>query len=208
VPAHEFKNANRNAVAPYMQTFNLPLRWELASTAITGTGGLQAICADVESEGGVGSPNGFHFTAANTADVSTSTARKAAIAIRPRATYNGVVNRMVILPEDVVAIVASQSHLIEIVYNPVLGGGTWAPADPSSGVEVGIGHTVTGGTKIDSFFLAASASARTTGTARIDSQYPVTLDAAGANPRAIAVVVSTFTGTGTARAAINWKEIR
>jgi hypothetical protein len=207
IPVHEFQNANRNAVAPYMQTFNLPVRYEITSPTATGT--LQAICCDVESEGGVGSPNGFRFSAANAADVNTSGTRTHVLSIRPKATYNGVVNRMVILPEQIAAIVGSQSHLVEVLYNATLNGGTWTSASARSGVEVGLGHTITDpGTVIESYFAAASAAARSTTAATVDSQYPIVLDIGGANPRAITVAATTFTGTGTARASVNWKEVR
>ena len=207
--AHQFLNANRNAVAPYMQTFSLPVRYEIANTSTSAGGTFQIICCEVESEGGVGSPNGFLFSAANTADVATSSTRAHVLSIRPAATYSGHVNRQVVVPIDIGVIAAGAAVLVEVFYASVLTGGSWGTIANSS-VEIGTGQTITtAGTPVEAFFVASGAgTTRGSGSATIDSQYPLVLDAAGANPRALTIAATAVSGTGTARAAINWKEIR
>lgn len=209
VVAHQFLNANVNPVAPYMQTFNLPVRWRVAATGATAGATLQAICCDVESEGGVGSPNGYTFAGINAGDVNTSTTRAHVLSIRPAATYNNITNRTYVIPLQVDVQAAGNTVLVEVFHATALTGGAWAAADTASAVEVGTGQTLgTLGKRVDAFFVAASAQARGSNAATIADSYPLTLDAAGANPQALTVTATTVTGTGTVRAALRWKEIR
>lgn len=210
IGAHQFLNANRNAVAPYMQTFNLPVRYEIANTDTSAGGTFQIICCDVETEGGVGSPNGFLFSAANAADVNTSGTRAHVLSIRPAATYSGHVNRQVIIPRELAVITASAPALIEVLYASTLTGGSWTVAHGSSSVEYGTGQTIAAaGVPVEQFFVASGGGAtRGAGDATIDSQYPLVLDAAGANPRALTIAATALNGNGTVRTALNWKEIR
>ena len=107
-------------------------------------------------------------------------------------------------------IVASQACLVEIMYGAVMTGGTWTAANTNSAVEFGVGQAIsTPGVVVDSFFTAAGAGvSRGTGSAGVDSQLPLALSIAGDSPQALTIAATTLTGTGTARAAIGWKEIR
>jgi hypothetical protein len=51
-------------------------------------------------------------------------------------------------------------------------------------------------------------AARSAASQNISTQYPLVLDIAGANPRALMLTATAIYGTGTARAAMNWREIR
>jgi hypothetical protein len=213
VYVHEFLHANRHDVAPYMQTFSLPIRWEIESTDASDGATFLAICSEVESEGGLSAPNGFNFGAANAADVNTSTTRAAVLSIRPATEYpasSGQTNRTLTIPLDLSVVVASQTCLIEIFYNPTLTGGTWARADGNSAVEFGTGQTISAvGIPVDAFFVAAAGGvARAAFGQGVTSQYPLTLDVAGTAARALIFTATTLTGTGTARAAVSWKEVR
>ena len=209
VVGHQFLNANRNPTAPYMQTFNLPVRWRVAADGATAGATFQAICCDVESEGGVGSPNGYTFTGINTADVNTSTTRAHVLSIRPAATFNSITNRAFIIPLQIDVAAASATILVEVFHATALTGGTWTAADAASAVEVGVGQTLgTLGKRIDGFYVTSAANARGAGSATIADSYPLTLSVAGTAPQALTVTATTLTGTGTARAALRWKEIR
>jgi hypothetical protein len=211
VPVHQFLNANASSVAPYMQTATLPVRWEIANTAGTvGATSLQAICCDVESEGGAASPVGYFFSAANATDISTSASRTYALSIRPTTTFNGIVNRMSIVPLEIGALIGSQSVLVEVFYNSTLTGGTWTSVSPLSGVEVGIGQSISVlGVPVDSFWAAEGAGTNRGATSTtLASQFPIGLDSAGTNPRPLTICFTTTTGTGTGRCTIHWKEIR
>ena len=209
---HEFLHANREAVAPYTRTFTLPVRYEIATTAPGAAATMTAICCDVESEGGVDSPSGFNFATANEADVTTSTTPAAVLSIRPAADYpaGGRSNRTFIVPGDVSVLVGGQPCLIQVQYDAVLAGGTWTRADGNSAVEVGVGQTITTpGLVVDTLFVpAGSGNVRAAAGDSVASQYPLTLDVAGVNPKALTVVATAVSGTGTVRAATGWREIR
>ena len=209
---HEWLHANREPVAPYVRSFTLPIRYEIATTVEGGAGTFHPICCDVESEGGVDNPVGYNLAAANETDVATSTTPAAVLSIRPAADFpeGGRENRSFIVPGDISLLVGGQPCLVEVQYDAVLAGGTWTRANPNSAVEVGVGQTITTpGVVVDSLFVpAGSGNARAVSGDSVASQYPLTLDAAGANPKALTVVARTLSGTGTIRAAGGWREIR
>jgi hypothetical protein len=68
---HQFIHANSDGPLPYVQSFTLPCRWEIESTAASAGSTMSAACVDVVSEGGVSSPNGLTFAAQNAANVAT-----------------------------------------------------------------------------------------------------------------------------------------
>ena len=210
--AHEFLHANRATVAPYTRSFTLPVRYEIATTVADVSGSLTAICCDVESEGGLDTPVGFNFGAANETDVATSTTAVAVLSLRPAADFpaDGRTNRSLIVPGDISLLVGGQTCLVDISYDPVLTGGTWTRANSHSAVEVGVGQTITTpGLPVERLFVpTGGGNARAAARESVASQYPLTLDVAGNNPKAITIVARTLTGTGTIRAATAWREIR
>lgn len=214
---HEFNHSNTDgASAPYVQSFTLPIRWSIESTATSAGATFKAICAEVESEGGVNSPNGFTFSAANAANVTTSTARAHLLSIRPATQYpasSGLVNRSYVVPLELSVFAASEAVLVEVMYGSTLTGGTWTRANASSAVEyTTVAPTITTpGILVSSFFVAAGSGPKVAaaGATGIGDTYPLTLDIAGAAPKALTLAVTAVTGTsGTARGGIGWKEIR
>jgi hypothetical protein len=205
---HQFLNANTNAVAPYMQTFTLPVRWEISSTSTSAT--MQAICCDVESEGGDPTPTGTFFSARSTADtiLAAVPATVPVIAIRPKATFNGFTNRKIIYPLDTSLLVGTNPAEILTYYNATITGGVWVSADPQSAVEFNVGGTIAGGVLVEVLYMTGSSGAvRSAGGEPIHSQYPIVLDSTGANPRVFAIAARSIGSASTARAAINWQEI-
>jgi len=125
VYCHEFLNANVND-SVYMTTANLPLRYEIsAAGGMTGTYSLKQICNQVSSEGGYENERGLPV-AVDTSPTGTIgvTTRQAVLSIRPKATFNGFVNRAQIIPESYNIAAATNAALIEVVYNPTLPTGT------------------------------------------------------------------------------------
>jgi len=144
--------------------------------------------------------------------VNTSTTRAALLVIRPTADYpaGGKVNRQTIIPGDLSVISTGADVLVEIFYNPTVTGGSFTRADATSGVEVNTGATISAtGILMDSFFVP-SGSGQQAGQSHdaLSSYYPLTLDAAGLNPRGVMIAATTLSGNGTARAAITWSEVR
>ena len=210
---HQFLHANEAIVAPYTRSFTLPVRYEVATTVAGGVGELTAICCDVESEGGVDAPVGFDFAAANQTDVATSTTPAAVLSIRPAVDFpaGGRTNRTFVVPGDISLLVVTADCLVEVQYDAVLAGGTWTRANPHSAVEVGVGQTITTpGLVVSSLFATAGQRNNTSAAAgdAVTSQYPLVLDVAGLNPKALTIVARTVSATGTIRAATGWREIR
>jgi hypothetical protein len=201
-----------------MRTPNLPVRYEIDKTAGILTHELQAICAAVMSEGGIDEMPGANFSASATTGRTVAT-RRALLSIRPKATLNGLVTRALIEPADYCTIATGTNiiTLIELVYNPTFqtssGSLTWTSAGTSSAVEYSIhgdanAGVFTGGTVVQSYLLAGSTTQRNAQLSRIARTYPLVLDQAGANPRALSVVATDVSGTATVYATMGWKEVK
>jgi hypothetical protein len=208
-PVHAFNHANRTDVAPYMRTALLPVRYEVTSTAASAGATLQVVCAEVESEGAAQTPNGQVFAARNATAVTVGTTTTHMLSIRPATTLNSITNRLVIIPLDVSILAGAQALTVDVLYDATLSGGSWATPQTGSGVEIGTGQTHTGGTLIDSFFVGASGpQVRQSAVQSLSFNYPLTLDAAGANPKALSIVATAVTSTSDSRAAVQWREVR
>ncbi len=208
---HEFLHANVLSTV-YMTTANLPLRYEIAAT---GAAGAQtdfiAICSGVTSEGGFSEERAFNFSADNGITLVSVTTRRAILSIRPKATFNSIVNRGTIVLAEIDMTTAGNPALWEVVYGGTLGGvPSFASVDASSIVEKDVaGTTVTGGTVIKSGYCGTGGATRVSlGTKDLDSRLPIVLDPAGANPINLSLVITSFTGTVTVAGAIGWKEMR
>lgn len=212
---HQFNNANSLTVQPYMRQASLPLRWEIENTAASAGATLQAICGQVMSEGGVAEGIGHTFSVANVANIATGTTAVTVLAIRPKTEWpasSGSIPHATIIPGDLSVSSVGAAILVEVFYNPTFTGGAWSSADANSVVEFSVNSTVSAdGTKVASFFVpsgGAGVSSAGTGGRSIASQYPLTVNLDGTTQRALLVKATTLTGTGTARAALTWREIR
>jgi hypothetical protein len=215
--AHEFLNAG-NLTVPYMRTPNLPLRYEIYKTGDVNTASLKAICCSVVSEGGI------EFTNANGYAVSATTGRtvatrRAFLSIRPKATFGGLVNRGRIDPlsTSVLGTGTNIVTLIELVYNPTFqtssGSLTWTSANAASIVEYSVhgdanAGAFTGGDVVESFIIAGTNTQRASQLQQLAARFPLVLDAAGANPRALSLVATDVTGTATVYGTVTWNEVR
>lgn len=209
VIAHVF-NSSPIAV-PYMTTANLPVRYEISSAA-TETGTMKQICAAVVSEGGFESELGYPQARDNTAaGESISTTETPIIAIRPKATFNSIVNRGTIVPESV-DVFASASACYRVWFNAATTtAASWVSQGTNSIAEYDIASTAfssSGAELITSGFVAASTAAKagSDGTS-LAIRLPLTLDVAGANPTQLVVTMTTLSGTGTGYASLRWREL-
>lgn len=212
--AHEFVNANLLAVQPYMRRASLPLRWEIENTAASAGATMQAICGQVMSEGGVAEGIGHAFSVANAANVATSTTVANVLAIRPKTEWpagSGRAGHATIIPGEVNLSSVGATVLVEVYYAPTFSGGTWTSANANSGIEYSVDATVSAaGTPVSSFFVSSGGTGVSSGAGgkTIASQYPLSVDIDGTTQRGLLVRATALTGTGTARAAVNWREIR
>lgn len=213
VYAHEFTAANVISDV-YMTTANLPLRYEITATGAAGSAAsLQQVCQSVSSEGGFETERGNDFGDGNLTVVTPvgAGAWVPLISIRPKATFNAIVNRAMILPEFTEVLAGSGSGAWCLFYDPTtLTGGAWASVHASSVVESNLTATaLTGG--IPAAFGQAAGGAgnvRNVHSRDLGVRYPLTLDISGANPKVLTLAGRSHAGNIDMSGAINWTELR
>jgi hypothetical protein len=216
---HEFRNAN-SFTTVYMTTANLPLRFELENTGTAASGTtLRQICASVTSEGGFEVDRGYPFGASNGITTIAVTTRRPVLSIRPRLTLNSITNRSIQIARIVAAVRAiTNDAFVEIVYGGLpsrisLTGASWVNVDTNnSRVEYDVSATaISGGTVVADFFaVTGGGSGANTSAATalrdIAERIALTLDVAGTTQDILSVVVTSFTGTSTCSAVLQWFE--
>lgn len=116
---HEVNHANLDTIV-YMQTPNLPVRYEVSNVGATsGTNSLDAICSSVISEGGL-EPTGHDYSVSTgiTAVTATSNVRTPILAIRQNPSFKGKVNRKIALAESFSIIAETTSIYFEVTQYP------------------------------------------------------------------------------------------
>lgn len=203
---HEYLHANVIAV-PYMRTANLPIRWEIdGDVADT----FYAVCASVQSEGGAETSAGIPVAyASGSAITAGSGSQVFALALRPAATFNSIVNRSQIQNiKFATGVTGTNDVLVRVFYNATVTGGTWAAASSSSAVEVNTTATISGGTLVAFFVVTASNQASSSEEIDLLSRLPFTLSAAGAAYANLAVTVEGVGGTSATYNSARWEEVR
>ncbi len=214
--AHSFHNANTFNKS-YMTTANLPVRYQITNDA--GLGGvtlMRQLCSAVMSEGGFSEDFGFPFAAGNGATTIAVTTRRAIVSIRPKATFNSIVNRALILPQGFGFFPQTNAGFLEVVYNGALGGTpSWASVNDDSVVEFDIaGTTVTGGITFEHAHADAGGIGKNTfsdeKSGDLAARYPLNLDSTGGSPKHLSLVVTSMVVDSTCAVVghLNWKEIR
>lgn len=155
ITCHSINNANNNGL-PYMRTGTLPMYAELENTGVSASGSEFRIwCMVVKTEGSYEPPL-KHFS--GSVSGVTVTSANCLVSFRSKQTFKGKDNRITAYGEELDVFSSTEPVLIELVKNGTLGGSpTWA-VDPSSDSSVEIdtaATTVTGGTVIHSFMVAA-----------------------------------------------------
>lgn len=207
---HQILNANANA-GVYMSTADLPMRYENQATGtIGGSVDMFQFCSSVVSEGGFDTTTGpgFSNTANNGTTAISVTTRRPVLSIRPKATFNSIVNRGMILPQNYQVLVASTTILVELVYQGTLTSASFSSVDTNSIAEFDVAATaISGGTVIDSFYISAQANPHVANLQQIFQKIVLALNIAGSSPDNLSIVCTAFTGTATVNGAFTWKEL-
>lgn len=209
---HEFDHANYTQY-PFFQTSNLPVRCGMTCTGTVSTT-MRFICCAVSSEGGIIDPFGYQFSAEGTGTAGNGT-RAHLLSIRPKTTFNSIVNRSLIEVFHVDFLVTGNNP---ILYEIVLGqaiSGTTAFNDVNtnySAVEYNTLGTISGSPAIVIMSGYVSATSQNKGDliAEIGARYPLTLDVDGAvrSMGTISVIVTGLGAASACRCIMEWKEIR
>jgi hypothetical protein len=214
------KGNNTNVLdSVYMTTANLPVRYEVsASAGYVGTNTLEAICSEVSSEGGAEYPNGKTFSAANeTTLISVSTTLIPLLSIRPKSTFNSVVNRGLIIPSIYSSISVDQIAYMELIWGGTLTDPSWSSVNADSIVEYDVSASaISGGVTVDADYISAGSGRRQAGVTVRDAtvDYPLFLDIDGNHPTSphsdalTVAAVSTVAQSTNCGATLGWKEVR
>jgi hypothetical protein len=198
---------------PYMQTGTLPVRAEVVAAAgLESAATLYLKCAEVHSEGGTIDDFAYALSATATATAASGAATHL-ISIRPKTTFNSIVNRIYNQLNSFDLLPGNNPVKFEICIGSTFSAApTWADVNTAlSGMEVGSGGTVSNvGTVIAQGFVASTASVRNSATRQTTQRYPITLNKAG-QQRAngtISVFVTGIGGTSACQGVLNWQETR
>ena len=213
--AHEFLNANIIAV-PYMQSATLPVQMLLTATATGATKACYFKCCSVMSEGGLADDFAFTQTTPEAVETAASGARTHLMSIRPKATFNGLPNRITFVLENLEMLVTGNNQVYwELVLGATIAASTWADVNAEySGFEYtsvrGAFTNLTNGIAIASGYAASTGQSKNSVSRQVSARYPLTLNRAGAvrDLGTLSLLVTGIGGTAPTRAAINFNEIR
>ena len=142
-PVHQFQNANV-VTSTYMQTANLPIRYEITNTGTAASGTtLKQICCSVQSEGGF-NPLGIGRvarTAAAGKSLNTGSLRPL-ISIRLK---SGDIRSQVVPAVASFTASSAQEYLVVLTVNGSLTSPTWTSLGPNSIVEIDTAATAISG---------------------------------------------------------------
>ena len=213
VTLHERANDNRN-VATYWRTGTLPVRYWIENTGPAAAGGsMRQICWSVQSEGAFEIDRGYAWSAARYTALSVGTTAPGTpvFSIRPTATFQGLTNRVGIIPRAFEISSDTNGSLIEVVHNPTLTGASWSPVDAThSAVEYDESATaMSGGTVVWCGIVGSSGPK----SAVISEGGPpvliwLTNSIDGTTTTPLTIRARSLTATAGVRCVVRWTEIR
>ncbi len=158
---HEFRNTN-NLDVVYMSTPNLPIRYSIENDGNGPATFLDHLCSAVVSEGGQQHEGVIHqqSTAGAHVDMATENVLYAIVGIRLKSTHLAMTIELL----KVAVTLQTQSKDIEwvLIFNPTIAGTPSWVNKTNSAIQYFLGaeaHTITGGTNIDSGYVATGAGA-------------------------------------------------
>jgi len=207
VYCHQLTLGNSLTV-PYLRTPSLPIRFEISNTgtsASTTTMNISSVCLAKENSGPL-TPS-LVFSASRLAVKITSNATlKPLISVRPKTTFNGITNRVVIKPFRYSVYANQQAIYYRIYLNPTLTGAAFTSAATSSAAEYDVTATaITGGTLIAEGYCPAANGVNLT---EADFLF-LGLDLAGTVQDTITIAtVSIAGGNSDTYGIIGWREFQ
>ena len=209
---HELNFAN-SLDKPYMSTPHLPIRYEIENIGITASSSeMLHICSSVFTEGTVKSFRGTLQSFNNGITPISVTTRRPVLSIRPKATFNGIINRGIVSIQSFNIQVDTNGILLEIVQGGSIGGSpSWTSTSDNSITEMNVsGTTITGGEVILSRYVSsanpvsAGELKESLARLRIDNGLSVKLDGV---QEIFSVVATAQTGTSSVLATVDVSEL-
>lgn len=210
---HEYNHANE-VTTSFVQSPTLPVRCGMTCTGTVSTT-MHYNCCSVVSEGGMESAQtGLEF-AKDFSITAVDGVRTHALSLRPKTTFNGIVNRHNIAIIEVNLLVTGNYPVEwELCFGQAISGTTtFNDVNTTySSMEYNTAGTASGAAAIvaDEDYVAASNQATGVSSMNITFRYPVTLDAAGAVRLmgTVSLVVTAFGGNSACRGAVKFVENR
>ena len=213
--AHQFLNAN-NLDVNYMQSGTLPIQVLLTGTSASAKTSYFK-CATVHSEGGFEDDRGYNFSTGEGTATAGNGTRTHIMSLRPKTTYNGIVNREYLALGPIEQLVTGNSPVYwELCLGVTFSAApTWQDVNTtSSAFEYATGGTYsgigTGGLVVASGYVAATNQLKESVSSAVANKYSCSLDRAGA-VRAngtYSLLVTGIGGNTASRCCFNFKEIR
>jgi len=203
--AHQFQHAN-NLDVVYMQTPNLPVRWEIETTGVAANPAqLDAICCSVMSEGGI-EQSGIIRSADNgvTTRIIGATLTPL-ISIRLKASHN----RQTVIPTGLSMVATTGANLRwAVLLNPTIvtpPAAVWASVSDAIEADVARTGAVTGGTQIASGYMSNNVDLA---NAALSSQLVLASDFAGVADELVLCAHKIGGGTETVAGGLSWVEVQ
>ena len=211
---HKQHHAN-SLTEVYMTTANLPVRYEIINDGeTTANNNMKAICCSVISEGGIETERFSNFAA------STGPATRVAgtdwypvIAIRPANTYNNIVNRSTIIPENFkIGLDTAVAIEVGVILNPTAitnasANDSFVSVSDNSAVEYCItGNAISGGELLTSDFIVGTVQAKSFTGANLLGETYLALSANTDTRDTLVLAVRVATGTANVLGSITWTE--
>ena len=209
---HEVLHANVIST-PFTKTPNFRTFWQIQNTGTAASStDMRGICVAVMSEGGrsINGRSQGASTGATAVAVST-TALEPVLAIRPRLTYNSLVNYAIAILREF-SIVADKDIQYQLMFFPsAITGGTWTSVPGNSMMEYNVDPTsITGGQVFDEGFAIAGNSKNASFSSMTNIEREV-MSLIGDDSDSVAFVIlarNLGTGSASVRASIRWREER
>lgn len=208
---HEFVHSNVIAY-PYIQIASLPVRVGMTCTGTVSTT-MWFVCSSVMSEGGGLDQIGYGFAQDGSGTAGNGTAAHI-LSIRPKATFNSIVNRSKFILEAVEVFVSGNASVrFDVVIGQAISGTTaFNSVNAASMYEFNTAGTISGSAAmvIGQVYCPSANATKGAADKLISARVPITLNAAGA-VRANGTLSVIATGIGaasTCNASLAWREVR
>jgi hypothetical protein len=131
------------------------------------------------------------------------------LAIRPKSTFSGKVNRGTILLEEVAILNLLDAVEYSIIYYPTLTASNWTGVDANSIVDYTENITaISSGIIFDRGYVGSNSNQRVSLESTSFTRLPLVLDENGSNPIPIAIKITPIVGNGLCRVLFKWREYR
>lgn len=189
----------------------LPVRYEMENVGAVASASTWYVGPNSFNIEGGEERKGQRYTASRGTSgrsVNSATVPRYLLAVRPKLTFNGVNNRMSIIPLAY-QIFTSDDLFYEVLVQSTTSGGTYTDVDADSGAEFSIDITgASDGYIIDAGYIGGGGNSGGSLARTFESNAFVCVDTYNSNAQ-LAIVVRAYKlgGNATAYAAINFKEV-